>query len=769
MVQHTLRRALVRKMTEELKGYALRYHEMDPPGKLAITPTKPMSTQQDLALAYSPGVAYACLEIAEDPSTARRYTAKGNLVGVISNGTAVLGLGNIGAQASKPVMEGKAVLFKKFSGIDVFDLEIDETDPSKVIEIIAALEPTFGGINLEDFAAPACFEIERALKERMNIPVFHDDQHGTAIVAATAVNSWLQVTGKDIGDIRLVCSGAGSAAIACLSLLQNMGLKPENTLVFDRSGLIHESRNSMPEHKARFAAGGELLDMAGAVKDANIFLGVSGPGALSPEALAGMAENPLVLALANPEPEITPEAARAVRADAIIATGRSDYPNQVNNVLCFPFIFRGALDCGATTINEEMKVACVQALSALAMAEPTEVVARAYPSEDLKFGADYLIPKPLDARLISFIAPAVAQAAMDTGVAVRPIEDMDAYRRSLGRFMFQTGRVMEPFFERAASEQVRIAYAEGEEPRVLRAVQQVLDSHLATPILIGRPDVLRKRIDELGLRFSIDSDVEVVNPESDPRFRDYWTLYHEIMGRRGVPPAVAQATVRGHNTVIAALMCRRGDADGMLCGATGRFDEHLQHVENIIGRGPDVRALSTISALILPTGPLFICDSYISLDPNADEIAEMTFLASAEVRHFGLEPRVALVSRSHYGSHDHPDAQKMRDALEIIKREQPSLMIDGEMHADAALSPNLRNRAVSDSPLTDAANLLIMPNVDAANISANLLKELGGGVAVGPLLIGASKPVNILTGSTTARGIVNMTAITSVQVQESAS
>ena len=753
-------------VTDELKAYALRYHATEPPGKLAITPTKPMATQQDLALAYSPGVAYACLEIADDEATARQYTAKGNLVAVISNGTAVLGLGNIGAQASKPVMEGKAVLFKKFSGIDVFDLEVNETDPQKFVEIVAALEPTFGGVNLEDISAPACFEIEAALKERMNIPVFHDDQHGTAIVAATAVNSWLQVVGKDIGDVRLVCSGAGAAAIACLTLLQNMGLKPENTFVFDRSGLIHEQRNNLTGHKQKFAAAGGDRSMTEAAAGADIFLGVSGPGALSQETLKGMAERPLILALANPEPEITPEAARAVRGDAIIATGRSDYPNQVNNVLCFPFIFRGALDCGATTINEEMKVACVKALSALAMAEPTEVVARAYASENLQFGPDYLIPKPLDPRLISYIAPAVAQAAMDSGVASRPIEDMDDYRRSLLRFMFQSGRVMEPFFERAVRESVRIAYAEGEDTRVLRAVQQVLENHLAAPILIGRPEVIRKRVTDLGLRFNPDEDVEIVNPENDPRFRDYWTQYHGIMGRRGVRPAMAQATVRGDNTVIAALMCARGEADGVLCGTNGSFDDHLRHVEDIVGKADGVHDMSAISVLILPRGPLFICDTHISQNPSAEEIAEMAILGAEEVRHFGLEPRVALVSRSQFGSHNYDDANKMRSALALLKEQAPGLAVDGEMQADAAMSQAVRESAVGDGRFEGAANLLVMPNVDAAHIAANLLTELGGGVTVGPLLIGAAKPVNILSGNVSARGIVNMTAVTAVQVQE---
>ncbi|NKC11320.1 MAG: NADP-dependent malic enzyme [Gammaproteobacteria bacterium] len=753
-------------MSEELKDNALRYHAAEPAGKLAISPTKPMASQQDLALAYSPGVAYACTEIAEYPASARKYTAKGNLVAVISNGTAVLGLGNIGAQAAKPVMEGKAVLFKKFSGIDVFDLEIDEQDPDRLVDIIASLEPTFGGVNLEDISAPTCFAVEEALKERMNIPVFHDDQHGTAIVASTAVKNWLRVVSEDISKVRMVCSGAGAAAIACLNLLLNMGMRKENIYVFDRSGLIHVGRNKLAPHKARFAQTGNIMSLEQACRGANIFLGVSGPGALSPEALRVMAADPLVLALANPTPEITPEEARTARNDVIIATGRSDYPNQVNNVLCFPFIFRGALDCGATTINEEMKVACVQALSDLAMAEPSEIVALAYASEQLRFGPDYLIPKPLDPRLITYIAPAVVQAAVDSGVATRPIEDIEAYRRSLARFVFQSGRIMEPFLERASKENTRIVYAEGEEPRILRAVQQIVDSSVTYPILVGRPDVVRRRVNELGLSMNIDSNIELVNPESDPRFREYWSLYHRIMGRRGVSPAIAQTVVRGNNTVIAALMCKRGEADGMICGTTGRFEDHLEVVSTVIGKAPDIRELSTISALILPTGTIFICDSHISHDPSAEELAEMTLLAASEVRHFGIEPKVALVSRSQFGSHNYDDAVKMREALAILGQREPQLCVDGEMQADSAVSESIRTRSLGDCALTGKANLLIMPNVDAAHISASLLKELGGGVAVGPLLIGAALPVNVLTESVTARGIVNMTAITAVQVQE---
>ena len=753
-------------MTDALKENALRYHAMDPPGKLAIAATKPMATQDDLALAYSPGVAYACTAIAEDPATARAYTARGNLVAVISNGTAVLGLGNIGPLASKPVMEGKAVLFKKFSGIDVFDLEIDATEVDHIVEVVAALEPTFGGINLEDISAPTCFEVERRLRERMSIPVFHDDQHGTAIVAGTAVNSWLKVVGKKLQDVKLVCSGAGAAAIACLDLLVSMGLPKEQVLVFDRSGLIRDARNNLPEHKARFASSAPDMSIGEAMVDADIFLGLSGPGALTADDLLKMRERPLILALANPTPEITPEVARSVREDAIIATGRSDYPNQVNNVLCFPFIFRGALDCGATTINEEMKVACVEALSALAMAEPSEVVARAYANESLQFGPDYLIPKPFDPRLMSYVATAVARAAMESGVAARPIEDLEAYSRSLSRFVFQSGRVMEPIMERARQSETRLVYAEGEDVRVLRAVQQVVDGHLASPILVGRPEVIRKRVVDLGLRLDLDRDVEIVNPERDPRFREYWTLYHELMARNGVTPVNAQNAVRGGNAIIAALMLRRGEADGMLCGCAGSFSSHVKVVNDVIGCAEGIHELSTLTAMIMPSGTFFICDSHISVDPSAKELAEMAVLASAEVKRFGIEPRIALVSRSNFGSHDYPEANKMREALALIREAAPELRVDGEMDADAAISGDHRAKAVGDADFEGSANLLVMPSVDAAHISANLLKTLGGGTPVGPLLIGAAKPLNIMTESISTRGIVNLTAITAVQVEE---
>jgi malate dehydrogenase (oxaloacetate-decarboxylating)(NADP+) len=755
-------------MSDTLKENALRYHEAFPPGKLAIAATKPMATQDDLALAYSPGVAYACTEIAEDPANARKYTARGNLVAVVSNGTAVLGLGNIGALASKPVMEGKAVLFKKFSGIDVFDLEVDVTDVDKLVEVVAALEPTFGGINLEDISAPACFEVEKKLRERMKIPVFHDDQHGTAIVAGTAVNSWLKVVGKDVGAVNLVCSGAGAAAIACLDLLVSMGLPRQQIKVFDRAGLITTARGTLPDHKARYASESEATSIGEAMAGADIFLGLSGPGALTGEDLQKMNARPLILALANPTPEITPEAARAVRDDAIIATGRSDYPNQVNNVLCFPFIFRGALDCGATAINEEMKVACVEALSALAMAEPSEVVARAYASETLQFGPDYLIPKPFDPRLMSYVATAVAKAAMASGVAARPIDDLDAYQRELSRFVFQSGRVMEPIFERARHTPVRIVYAEGEDPRVLRAVQQVVDGNMATPILVGRPEVLRKRVCDLGLRLDLEGSVEVVNPEQDSRFREYWTLYHELMGRNGVSPKHAQEVVRGSNAVIASLMLKRGEADGMICGCTGRFGDHVSVVTDIVGTADGIRDLSTITALILPGGTYFICDSHITENPTAEEVAEMAILAGSEVQRFGLTPKIALLSRSNFGSHNHESAQKMRDALQILGEIAPDLIVEGEMHADAALSDELRAAVIAESAIEGAANVFVMPNIDAAHISTNLLKMLGGGVSVGPILIGAALPANIVTESVSTRGLVNLTAVTAVQVQERA-
>jgi len=753
--------------SEEINEAALRYHRAYPPGKLAIVATKPMTTQQDLALAYSPGVAAACMAIADDPLEASTVTARGNLVGVISNGTAVLGLGSIGALASKPVMEGKAVLFKKFSGIDVFDIEIEERDPEKFVEIVAGMEPTFGGINLEDIGAPACFIIEKALRERMAIPVFHDDQHGTAIVACSAVINGLRFVGKELGEVTVVTSGAGAAAMACLDLLVNMGLPRENLMMVDRKGVFHSEREDADnEYKARFVRQTDARTLADAVQGADIFLGLSAPGVLTSEMVQTMADKPLILALANPVPEIMPDVAREVRPDAIVATGRSDFPNQVNNVLCFPFIFRGALDVGATTINEEMKIACVRAISDLAMAEPSDVVTRAYGGEPMMFGADYLIPKPFDPRLITEVASAVAKAAMDSGVAKRPIADMDAYRQQLSQFMFRSSAVMEPIFERAREEASRrIIYAEGEDMRVLQAVQQVVDNRIAEPILVGRPDVIEMRLEQMGLSIRLGQDFEVVNPLDDPRYREFWTTYHELMGRRGVSPSEARTVVRTRNTVIAAISIIRGDADGMLCGTEGAFSLHLQDVLDVVGKADGIRDLSTLVALILNRGTYFICDSHVTPDPSAEELAEMTVLSVEEVRRFGITPRVALLSHSNFGTHETESAQKMREAVRILRRRMPDLEVDGEMHADTALSAKIRAHVLPNSALKGDANLLVAPNVDAAHIAYSLLKTVGDGVALGPILVGAAKPVHVLTESISVRGLINMTAMTAVQAQ----
>lgn len=747
-------------MTNQLDLDALAYHRQSPAGKLAIVATKPMATQRDLALAYSPGVAAACNEIVREPKEASTVTARGNLVAVVSNGTAVLGLGAIGPLASKPVMEGKAVLFKKFSGIDVFDIEVAETDPDKLVEIVAALEPTFGGVNLEDIKAPECFDIERKLRERMNIPVFHDDQHGTAIVTGAAVRNGLRLVGKNIDQVRVVASGAGAAALACLDLLVSMGLKRENVFVCDRSGVIYEGRpKGLDRYKARYAQRTELRTVEEAIAGADIFLGLSGPGTLTQEMVSKMAEDPLILAMANPIPEILPELAKEVRPDAILATGRSDYPNQVNNVLCFPFIFRGALDVGATTINEEMKIACVKAIADLAMAEPSELVQKAYGDQSLRFGPEYLIPKPFDPRLIVEVSSAVAQAAMESGVASRPIEDMGAYRRHLGQYVFRTGTLMKPIFERAKVEALRLAYAEGESRRVLQAVQQVVDEGLAKPVLVGRPMVVEKRIDELGLRIKPGDDFELVNPQSDPRYREYWGLYHEIMGRSGVSPNDARTIVRTNNTVIAGLMLLRDDADAMLCGVEGRFHFNLQQVREVVGKGEGIHDLSTLTVLVLPTGTFFVCDSHVTPNPSAEEIAEMTLLSALEVRRFGLEPKVALLSHSNFGTHDTESADKMRQALRILHSRAPRLEVDGEMHADTALAEDIRERVLPGSRLSGRANLLVMPNLDAAHITYSALKVLGGGVSIGPILIGAARPAHVVTNSITVRGLVNMSAM----------
>jgi malate dehydrogenase (oxaloacetate-decarboxylating)(NADP+) len=755
-------------MSEDLRDAALEYHRNDPPGKIQVVPTKPLANQRDLALAYSPGVAYACEAIVEDPQQAATVTARGNLVAVITNGTAVLGLGNIGPLAGKPVMEGKGVLFKKFAGIDVFDIEIDERDPQKLIDTIASLEPTFGGINLEDIKAPECFQIEAELRKRMKIPVFHDDQHGTAIVAAAAVLNGLRLVEKKIEEVRIVTSGAGAAAIACLDLLVALGARKENVIACDSKGVIYQGRTvSMDPRKLDYAAETEARTLAEALQGADIFLGLSGPGVVSAQMVKTMARDPLILAMANPIPEILPELAKEARPDAIIATGRSDYPNQVNNVLCFPFIFRGALDVGATTINEEMKLAAVKAIADLTMEESSDVVVAAYGGKPLQFGADYIIPKPFDPRLIVRVAPAVAQAAMDSGVAARPIEDFIAYRSRLSQFVFQSGLVMKPIFERARLDPKRVVYAEGEEERILRAVQAVLDDGLVKPILIGRRKVVQMRLKKLGLRIRPDEDFELVDPEDDARFKEYWQLYHNLMERRGVTPARARTIVRTRNTVIGALMVRRGEADALLGGLIGRYHRQLAYLKQVIGPRAGVRNMAAMNVLIMPKGILFMCDTYVNPDPDAHQIAEMTILAADEVRRFGLTPKVALLSHSSFGSSEHASAAKMRQALELIEDRDPSLEVEGEMQADAAVSEALRERIFPNSRLKGAANLLIMPNQDAANIAFNLLKVLADGVAVGPILLGTAWPAHILTPSTTVRGIVNMSALACVEAQMS--
>ena len=755
-------------MDDKLKQSALDFHEFPHPGKITVTPTKPLVTQRDLALAYSPGVAVPCLEIADDPLKAYRYTAKGNLVGVISNGTAVLGLGNIGALAGKPVMEGKGVLFKKFSGVDVFDIEVDETDPDKLIDIIASLEPTFGGINLEDIKAPECFYIEQKLRERMNIPVFHDDQHGTAIICTAAVINGLRIVKKEIGDVRLVVSGAGAASIACMNLLVALGLKRENITVCDSKGVIYKGRDErMDATKADYAIedNGQRT-LADAIPDADIFLGCTGPRLLTPEMVKTMAKDPLILALANPEPEILPPLAKEVRPDAIICTGRSDYPNQVNNVLCFPFIFRGALDVGATTINEEMKLACVYAIADLALAEQSEEVASAYGNQDLFFGPEYIIPKPFDPRLIVKIAPAVAKAAMESGVATRPITDMDAYVEKLNQFVHKTNLFMKPIFSQAKKELKRIVLAEGEEERVLHATQELVSLGLAFPILVGRPSVIEMRIQKLGLHIELGKDFEVVNNENDPRFKEYWQEYYQIMKRRGISQEMARRALIANPTIIGGIMVLRGEADGMICGSIGSYSEHYQVVKDLFGFREGVHAAGAMNALLLPTGNTFIADTYVNEDPTPEELAEITLMAADTVRRFGIEPKVALLSRSSFGSSDCSSAQKMRDTLALVRAREPNLEIDGEMHADAALIESIRKDVMPDSPLKGSANLLIMPNMEAARISYNLLRVTSSdGVTVGPVLMGVAKPVHVLTPIASVRRIVNMVALAAVEAQ----
>jgi malate dehydrogenase (oxaloacetate-decarboxylating)(NADP+) len=746
---------------EALREAALEYHRAPTRGKISVSPTKPLSNQRDLSLAYSPGVAYACLAIEKDPTLAAEYTSRANLVGVVTNGTAVLGLGDIGPLAGKPVMEGKGCLFKKFAGIDVFDIELAEHDPDKLVDIIAALEPTLGGINLEDIKAPECFYIEKKLRERLNIPVFHDDQHGTAIISAAALLNGLELVGKHIGDIKVAVSGAGAAAIACLDVMVGLGVKQSNIFVCDSKGVVREGRgDKLDESKQRYCQKTEARTLADVVKGADVFLGCSAAGVMNADMVKSMADKPIILALANPEPEIRPELAKAARPDCIIATGRSDYPNQVNNVLCFPYIFRGALDCGATKINEAMKLACVREIAALAKAETSDEVAAAYSGRELKFGPEYIIPTPFDVRLILRIAPAVAKAAMETGVATRPIADLEAYRQGLTRFVYQTGLFMRPVFAAAKAHPSRIVYAEGEDERVLRAVQVVLDEGLAKPILVGRPEVIRMRIERAGLRLVPGRDFEVCNPEDDPRFRSYWETYAKLMGREGFTPEAAKAAVRRSNTLIAALMLRRGEADGMLCGLVGRYDSHLEHVRTVIGHKSGHRTMAAMNALMLDQHTLFIADTFVNDEPSAEELADIAMMAVNEVRRFGLPPKVAFLSHSIFGSSQRASAKRMRAARDLFVQRAPDIECDGEMHGDAALSESVRRSYLPDSTLSGSANLLVLPNIDAANILFNVLKVTGGhGVTVGPVLLGAARPAHILAPSATVRRVVNMTAL----------
>ncbi len=747
-------------MSEDFRDSALEYHRLPVPGKIAVVPTKPLANQRDLALAYTPGVAAACDAIVADPREAASLTSRANLVAVITNGTAVLGLGAIGPLAAKPVMEGKAVLFKKFAGIDVFDIEIDERDPKRLIDIIAALEPSFGGINLEDIKAPECFEIEGALRQRLKIPVFHDDQHGTAIIVGAAIVNGLRVIGKQLGEVKLVASGAGAAALACLDLLVDMGLRLENVIVTDRFGVVWRGRKEeMDPRKERYAKETSARRLAEVIDGADVFLGLSAPNVLTAQMVDRMCERPLILALANPTPEILPEEVRKVRPNAVIATGRSDYPNQVNNVLCFPYIFRGALDVGATVINEAMKIACVKAIADLALAPPSDVVAAAYGDTPLVFGPEYLIPKPFDPRLIVELAPAVAKAAMESGVATRPIADFPAYRERLTQFVFRSGLVMRPVFQHARAEPKRVAYAEGEDERVLRAAQQVLEEGIAKPILIGRREVVSRRLQHLNLRMRLDTDVQLVDPEDDPRFPQYWKLYHSIMERKGVSPDFAKSMVRTRNSVIGALMVRRGDADAMLCGAIGQYHRHLRHIVDIIGLAPGARAPAALSAIVLPKGTFFFCDTHVVDDPAPAQIAEMAICAAAIVRRFGMEPKLALLSHSNFGSSDAPSAKKMREALAIIRERAPDLEVEGEMHGDVAITEEIRSRVFPSSRLKGSANLLIMPTLDSANIAVDLLKSLGDGQPIGPILLGLKHPAHVLTPSVTVRGLVNMSAV----------
>jgi malate dehydrogenase (oxaloacetate-decarboxylating)(NADP+) len=748
---------------QALKEAALEYHRAPKHGKVSITPLKPLSNQRDLSLAYSPGVAYPCLAIEADPHLAAQYTSRGNLVGVVTNGTAVLGLGNIGPLASKPVMEGKGCLFKKFADIDVFDIELAENDPDKLVDIIASLEPTLGGINLEDIKAPECFYIERKLRERMNIPVFHDDQHGTAIISAAALVNGLELVNKRIEDVKITVSGAGAAAIACLDVMVGLGANIQNIFVCDSKGVIYQGRpGDLDESKAKFARETSDRTLADALRGADVFLGCSAPGVVTGDMVKTMAAQPILLALANPEPEIRPEEALAARPDCIIATGRSDYPNQVNNVLCFPYIFRGALDCGATRITEEMKLACVRQIADLAKAEVSDEVAAAYAGQELQFGPNYIIPKPFDSRLILRIAPAVAQAAADSGVATRPIEDFDAYRQSLSRFVYQTGMLMKPVFGQAKANPKRVAMADGEDERALRAAQQALDEGIAIPILIGRPNVIEARAAKAGLRFVPGKDVEVVNPEDDPRFRAYWEHYHALMGRNGVTPAMAKSAVRRSNTLIASIMVAVGDADAMLCGLVGQYDMHLERIMSVIGKSKKSPTIAALNALVLGDRTLFVADTYVNEDPTAQQLADIASLAADELQRFGIPPKVAFLSHSSFGSSKRASAKKMRLARDLFAAMHPDIECDGEMTGDAALSPSIREAYLPSSVLKDSANVLICPNLDAANILFSVLKVIAAdGVTVGPILLGTDAPTHVLNPSATVRRVVNMLALAS--------
>jgi malate dehydrogenase (oxaloacetate-decarboxylating)(NADP+) len=752
------------ELRKQLRQAALEFHEFPRPGKISVTPTKQVSNQRDLALAYTPGVAAPCEEIVIDPANSYKYTARGNLVAVITNGTAVLGLGNIGALAAKPVMEGKGVLFKKFAGIDVFDIEINETDPDKLCDIIASLEPTFGGVNLEDIKAPECFYIERQLRDRMKIPVFHDDQHGTAIIVGAALLNGLKVVGKDIKECKLVVSGAGAAALACLDLIVDLGFPLENIFVTDLAGVVYKGRTElMDADKERFARETTARTLAEVIPGADIFLGVSAGGVLKQDMVRQMAPRPVIMALANPTPEILPEEIKAVRDDAVICTGRSDFPNQVNNVLCFPYIFRGALDCGATTITREMEIAVVHAIAELAHAEPSDIVATTYGINNLAFGPDYLIPMPFDPRLLIKIAPAVAQAAVDSGVATRPIADLEAYADKLQQFVYRSGTFMKPLFQVAkatAPELKRIVYAEGEEERVLRAVQVVVDERLARPILVGRPAVLETRIQKFGLRLKLGVDFDIINPDFDERYRDYWQTYYAMTSRKGVTQEYARVEMRRRHTLIGAMMIHKGEADGMICGTFGTTQLHLHYIDQVLGRRAGACVYAAMNVLILAERQLAVVDTHVNENPTAEELSAITIMAADEMNRFGLKPRVALLSHSNFGSSNNESAQKMRKTLELVRSRAPELEIDGEMHGDCALDSKIRSKLMPDSPLTGDANLLVMPNIEAANIAYNLVKtSASNGIAVGPILLGCAKPVHILTPSATVRRIVNMTAL----------